>query len=207
MKTNVVSQALGSAYVELGATKVLASVFGPRNDTRRNAAFSEIGQIRCDVKYSSLSFRNGRRERTQLPEEIELSSMVEQAVSPAVILDKFPKCVLWIVLEIIDGSGSEAAAAIQCAGLALIDAAVEMYDIVTASSVSIRSGQFLVDPTHEEAQQADAEMTLAFMPTLGQVIHLWQTGQVEYRVAQEGMDLCRKACVKNQELVKTCLIP
>ena len=26
MKTNVVSQALGSAYVELGATKVLASV-------------------------------------------------------------------------------------------------------------------------------------------------------------------------------------
>ena len=70
-----------------------------------------------------------------------MSSMVEQAVSPAVMLDKFPKCVLCIVVEIIDASGSEAAAAIQCAGLALADAAVEMYDIVTASSVVSVEGE------------------------------------------------------------------
>lgn len=63
-----------------------------------------------------------------------MSSIVEQSVSAAVILDKFPKCVMMLVIEILQAAGSESAAAVTCASLALADASVEMYDIVIASS-------------------------------------------------------------------------
>lgn len=62
-----------------------------------------------------------------------MSSILTQALSPAVMLAKLPKCVVSIYVVVLESDGGELAAAINCASLALIDAAVEMYDIVTAS--------------------------------------------------------------------------
>ena len=41
---------------------------------------------------------------------------------------------MMLVIEILQAAGSESAAAVTCASLALADASVEMYDIVIASS-------------------------------------------------------------------------
>lgn len=60
MRVGVVSQAAGSAYLELGGTKVMAGVYGPR-PTERREAFSEEGHLSVDVKLASFATRTRGR--------------------------------------------------------------------------------------------------------------------------------------------------
>jgi exosome complex component MTR3 len=54
MKTGAVNAAAGSAYAEFGQTKVIVSVYGPR-ESKKAQAFSDIGRLNCDVKFASFS--------------------------------------------------------------------------------------------------------------------------------------------------------
>lgn len=72
MKLGVVSGAAGSAYVEFNRTRVVCSVYGPRNDTRSRREFSNEGQLVCDVKYAPFADHVGRRERGQVPSDTRL---------------------------------------------------------------------------------------------------------------------------------------
>jgi ribonuclease PH len=155
MQLGAVSGAAGSAYVELGRTRVVCAVYGPRTDTRARREFSKDGQLVCDVKYAPFADKLTRRERGQDPDEMELSAIVEEALAPAVMLHKLPKCVLSVFVTVLEDDGGVFAAAINCASLALADAAVEMYDVVTAASAV----SFLLD-LHWEMQHTDGLMTL-----------------------------------------------
>jgi len=52
VSTKVVSQAAGSAYAELGGTKVMAAVYGPRQSERK-FGFTDSGRLTCEVSYTS----------------------------------------------------------------------------------------------------------------------------------------------------------
>ncbi|KAF1336681.1 Exosome complex exonuclease mtr3-like protein, partial [Globisporangium splendens] len=194
MKLGVVSGASGSAYVEFNRTRVVCSVYGPRNDTRSRREFSNEGQLVCDFKYAPFADPVGRRERGQDPDELEMSSILTQALSPAVMLSKLPKCVVSIYVAVLESDGGELAAAINCASLALIDAAVEMYDIVTASGAGIVNSKVVLDPCHKEEVYGDGKLVLAFMPTMGKVTYMLQAGKIEHAQLQEAVDLCTDAC-------------
>jgi exosome complex component MTR3 len=200
MKLGVVSSAAGSAYVELHRTRVLCSVYGPRNDTRSNREFNEEGQLVCDFKFAPFADADARRERGQDDDELEFSSILVQALSPAVILSKLPKCVVSIYVVVLESDGGALAAAINCASLALVDAAVEMYDIVTAASAGVISEQVVLDPSREEERSGQGSVLLSFMPSIGRMTHMLQSGSLQHEQLQEAADLCTDACtgiVKN----------
>lgn len=56
LRTGTVSQATGSAYIEVGTTKAMAAVYGPRQ-TERREAFSTDGYLSVDVKLASFATR------------------------------------------------------------------------------------------------------------------------------------------------------
>lgn len=49
MKTGVVSQAAGSAYIELNNTKVICAVYGPRQKAKMEV--SEEGKLSCEFRW------------------------------------------------------------------------------------------------------------------------------------------------------------
>lgn len=84
----------------------------------------------------------------------------------------------------LEDDGSVLAAAITAAGLAISDAGVPMYDIVTATSVAIVDNQIMVDPTKDEEEvctsvdldQEHGLIVLSSLHTLDQVSELWCCG-------------------------------
>ncbi|KAL7995055.1 putative ribosomal protein S5 domain 2-type [Plasmopara halstedii] len=194
MQLDAVSGAAGSAYVELGRTRVICAVYGPRNDTRPRREFSKDGQLVCDVKFAPFAEEMTRRERGQDSDEMELSAILEEALTPAVMLHKLPKCVLSVFLTVLEDDGGVIAASINCASLALADAAVEMYDVVTASSAGVVNGTVLLDPLKEEEQSGQGKLALAYMPSVGRVTFMLQSGKIHHTQLQEAVDLCTDAC-------------
>jgi len=81
-KTGVVSQAKGSAYVEIGNTKVICSVFDPREIPNRSE-FGLQGELFCYFKFAPFSC-NIRRGHQQDAQEKEISLNLRRALEPAV---------------------------------------------------------------------------------------------------------------------------
>lgn len=85
MQTGIVSQAVGSAYLEQGHTKVVCAVYGPR-EVQKKSDFSLNGQLFCEFKLAPFSCRGRRRGHQQDSEEVESSRVLKQALEAAVCL-------------------------------------------------------------------------------------------------------------------------
>lgn len=110
---------------------------------------------------------------------------------------EFPNFQVDIFAHCLQDDGSALAAAITAAGLALADAGIPMYDVITAATVGYIGQRQLLDPTAAEEElcslgaeldgAADDEHGLVMMArlsTLDQVSELWQTGSLRLQTIQ-----------------------
>ena len=95
IKTGVISQAAGSAYVEFDKTKVMCGVYGPRQGGKSGgaggASNNEQGRLEVDVKLATFATPGARGKTGQGDAEREFSTLVLRALEGAVIAETFPK--------------------------------------------------------------------------------------------------------------------
>ncbi|CAI7873261.1 unnamed protein product, partial [Closterium sp. NIES-54] len=103
LKAKTVTQAAGSAYAEFGGTKVIVSVFGPRESRKAEQSVGGKGRLKCDVRIAPFATPN-RNSSTQGAEE-RLASEVESALLPAIQLHLFPKATLDVSLLLLESGG------------------------------------------------------------------------------------------------------
>lgn len=66
--------------------------------------------------------------------ERELEYTLRDALSSCIILDRYPRCVIQIVIQVVQADGSVLGSAVNCAVLALLDAGVAMWGMPVAST-------------------------------------------------------------------------
>uniref|UniRef100_A0A7S3LLK6 Uncharacterized protein n=1 Tax=Aplanochytrium stocchinoi TaxID=215587 RepID=A0A7S3LLK6_9STRA len=174
LKSGPISKASGSAYVEFGNTKVIASVFGPhaKRFGRANSDFTlGSGSLNCEVRFAPFarSDDSGDTERDaegvgMTPEEHWLTENLVQSLAASIQLHRFPKSVLDVNVYILEDDGSAQAVATTCASLALVDSGVELYDIVAGCNVADCDGRLVVDPNKQQLDTADGYVSMALMP-------------------------------------------
>ncbi|KAJ8020826.1 Exosome complex component MTR3 [Holothuria leucospilota] len=208
MKAGVVSQAQGSAYIEIANTKVICAVYGPRQVLRRED-FSMTGILKCEFKFATFSCPFRRKFQPDV-EEKEFALIIEQALSPAVCLHKFPKSQVDINIRVLENDGSALAASIICSSVALTDAAVEMYDIVTACTLRITPEHMLMDPSYtEETNSINCEsngvVTMGFLPSINQTSSLLQRGHLSCDKVLKALQICTEGCQRIYPLIHECI--
>jgi len=203
MKTGAVSAAAGSAYAEYGQTKVIVSVFGPR-ESKKAEAFSDIGRLNCDVQFASFA-TSVRGKASQGTEEKEYPVMLHKALESAVALHTFPKTTVDVFALILQSGGGDLAVVIACASMALADAGIEMYDMVPAISACCVGREVLLDPTLEEEKWSDGEMMVTYMASRKEVTQLTLTGEWPGTSASDALQLCLDACGKVADVMRLCL--
>ncbi|RUS91318.1 hypothetical protein EGW08_000932 [Elysia chlorotica] len=214
LRTDVVSQARGSSYIEMNETKAICAVYGPREVLKRED-FSLKGQLTCDFKFTTFSCRQ-RRQHQQDSQEKDLSVQVLEALEPAVCLHKYPKSQINIFITVLQHDGCALSAAIMCASLALASAGIEMYDLVVASSIAICGSLTLVDPTAQEEEailkstvKLDANagaVTVAFLPSLSQVSAISSDGELSFETLNKNMQACVANCQRLYPVLERTLI-
>jgi ribonuclease PH len=146
----------GSALVELGHTKVLCTVIGPVTSHCSAVPSSMLlsldrGTIHVDVSYmahSSYPMRHIPMTQTMdatstgkfiQDREYDLSARITTALSSAIPMMQYPKCAFLLQFTILYDDGSVLPVCISAATLALINANIELYDVVTSCTVAIVS--------------------------------------------------------------------
>ncbi|KAL8442903.1 hypothetical protein Emag_006188 [Eimeria magna] len=129
IQTLSLGSASGSAFLSVGNTKVYCAIFGPRSVGRSD--LQDRGYIKVDYRGSPFFSKNANDGA----ESNERNAMLlHQALDSVVHLDKYPKSILDVCVLVLEDDGGALASALTCAGLALADAGVECYDILTGAS-------------------------------------------------------------------------
>nr|CAD7460124.1 unnamed protein product [Timema tahoe] len=216
LKTGVVTQAKGSAYMELNKTKVICSVYDPR-EIPGKTDYSMNGELYCEFKFAPFSCitRRGHQHDT---EEKEFSLNLKRALEPAVCRHEFPNFQVDVYAQVIENDGSALAAAITCAGLALADACVPMYDLVTAATLGIHGDLHFKDPTHEEEMLCSSAppegspsrsygiITAAYSPTHNQVSEFSHQGSIDMDTLAAVIPTFTETCHLIYPVIKQVLI-
>lgn len=200
LRTGAATVASGSAYAEFGATKVIVSVFGPR-ESKKAMMYSDIGRLNCNVSYTTFS----TPKRGQGSDHKEFSSMLHKALEGAIILESFPKTTVDVFALVLESGGGDLPVIISCASLALADAGIMMYDLVSSVSVSCFGMNLVIDPIAEEEACQDGSFMITCMPSRHEVTQLTLTGEWSVAKINEAMDLCLDACSKLAEIMRSCL--
>ncbi|KAG0376396.1 hypothetical protein BGX24_007794 [Mortierella sp. AD032] len=233
LKTGLISEANGSAYIELEKTKLTCGVYGPRPIKRAGQGFSDRGTLNCEIKFATFSCVK-RRGTMRDAQEKELSQILSQGLTPAVRLELFPKSNVDIYITVLesDGWGSCVAAAFTVASVALAHAGIEMLDLVAGCSASyvptsIPSNpnssststtesstgagstvtpQIFMDADLEEEKFQQGSIVLAYMPSLNQTTHVLQTGKAEGSIISQSVEHCVEACNKIYAVMNHALL-
>jgi len=216
LKTDAVPQAVGSSYIEVGNTKVICSVYGPREIPKRDD-FSMNGCLSCEFKFATFSEKI-RRGHQQDSQEKDLSLLLQETLQPAVLLHTFPKSQVDVNITVLSSGGSTLAAATTAASVALTAAGIEMRDVVVgAAAVICRNDQSdehyaLVDPTDEEEsfvadpKSQHGTVILGYMPTLRQVAGFQQNGALSLAAIHDGLATCIESAEKLLPLLRKKII-
>jgi exosome complex component MTR3 len=140
--------------------------------------------------------------------EREYSAIIKDSISAAVRLENYPKSQIDIYCYVLesDGSFSTLASAITCASIALMDAGIELYDLVIASTIGFQANKSLsIDPSLSQESILDGTMLLSYMPSHNQVTHIIQNGNIDSKNLVQAMELATDTCIKLHETLTATL--
>lgn len=204
LKSGLTKNANGLAYLEVGDLIVEVSVFGPRPIRGLfvdKALFSVeckflpyISQPQDSVYNTPAQNQNGRPGLTAV--EHKVSSFVETAFLPALLLEKYPKSTIDVFITVIAYNPHTLsllnlmAWVVNCTSVAMIDAALEMRDFVSAGHVAVSADREAVD-SHPES---GAECVAGYMSMQNnELVAFWmEGGEVVPEVLLRLMGACER---------------
>ncbi|MBD3229467.1 MAG: exosome complex exonuclease Rrp41 [Candidatus Lokiarchaeota archaeon] len=193
MKVGILPKAAGSAYVEMGGNKILASVYGPREVHPRHLAKSHRAVLRCLYRMATFSV-DERKSPAPSRRENELSMVIGQALEPSVFLEYYPKTMIELTVLIIQADGGTRCASINAGSLALADAGIAMKGIVSAVAVGKINGKLVVDLNNVEDQFGDGDLPVAISNNSKEISLIQFDGTLTYDEFKKCLDMSYDAC-------------
>lgn len=187
ISSGLARNANGSAYLEVGSCALEVAVFGPRPI---RGSFVERASLAVETKFlpfltqpnevifNAAADRPGARSGLSGIEH-RISLFLETAFLPAVLLAKYPKSAIDIFVNILQFDAASTSVlnllawAVNCTTMALVDAGVEIRDMVTAGHVSLNldSGEVVVDGAG--GSNFGSECVASYMPMQQEAVAFW----------------------------------
>ena len=204
IEAGVLKRADGSAYVELGANKVLAAVYGPREMHPRHLQQPDTAVLRC--RYGMAPFSVEERKRPGPDRRsVEISKVMREALEPAVFIELYPRSAIDVFIEILQADAGTRTAGINAASVALADAGVPMRDLVSSVAVGKVDDTIVLDLTKEEDNLGVSDMPVAIMPRKQVVTLLQMDGHFTPEEFEQALELAIRSCGEIYEAQKLAL--
>lgn len=204
MKVGVISSATGSAYVRLGNTVAVASVYGPRELFPKFLQEADSGIIRCRYNMAPFSVED-RKSPGPDRRSTEISKVIRLALEPTIFLEDFPKATIDVFIEILQADGSTRVTGINAASLALASAGIPMRDLVAACSVGKIDGTLIVDLNGKEDNNSESDMAVAIIPSKEKITLLQMDGNLTEEEIKKLLEIAEENCKKIYEMQKKAL--
>nr|KYP51340.1 Exosome complex exonuclease RRP41 [Cajanus cajan] len=202
-----VSKADGSAIFEMGNTKVIAAVYGPREVQNRSQQISSHALVRCE--YSMANFSSGDRMRKPKGDRrsTEISLVIRQTMEACILTHLLPRSQIDIYVQVLQADGGTRSACINAATLALADAGIPMRDLVTSCSAGYLNSTPLLDNLNFiEDSAGGPDVTLGILPKLDKVTLLQMDSKLPIDLLENVMQLAIEGCKAIANYIREILL-
>lgn len=201
----VVAKADGSAVFEMGNTKVIAAVYGPREVQNRSQQLNDQALVRCE--YSMANFSTGDRMRKPKGDRrsTEISLVIRQTMEACILTQLMPRSQIDIYVQVLQADGGTRSACINAATLALADAGIPMRDFVTSCSAGYLNSTPLLDLNYVEDSAGGPDVTIGILPKLDKVTLLQMDAKLPLDIFENVMQLAAEGCKAIAEYIREVL--
>lgn len=118
-------------------------------------------------------------------------SNIKAALESTVCLHEFPNYQVDVFILVLEDDGAVMSTAITAAGMAFVDASIPCYDICSSSTLAIKNGKILIDPTGSEeeddgpATDNHGTITISSLCSMDQVSQILFKGFVDASFIKE----------------------
>ncbi len=194
----------GSAFVEWGANKVMAAVYGPREVHPRHLQQNNKAVIQC--KYNMAAFSVDERKRPGLDRRSqEISKVIGEAFESVVFAEEYPRTSIDIYIEVLQANAGTRCAGLVAASLALADAGIPMVDLLPSVAVGKIAGKIALDLKKEEDNFGEADLPMALVPQSGRLVLLQMEGHMTEPELSQALELGVQGCREIYEKMKQAL--
>jgi exosome complex component RRP41 len=194
----------GSAFVEWGANKVMAAVYGPREVHPRHLQQNDKAIVQC--KYNMAAFSVDERKRPGLDRRSqEISKVIAEAFESVIFAEEFPRTSIDVYIEVLQANAGTRCAGLVAASVALADAGIPMVDLLPAVAVGKVGGQIALDLKKEEDNFGEADLPMALVPQSGRLVLIQMEGHMNREELGRALDLGVVGCRKIYEVMKQAL--
>ncbi|CAM9516801.1 unnamed protein product [Discosporangium mesarthrocarpum] len=188
----------GSAYLEMGQTKVIAIVKGPREVNRRADMRHDQAIVRCEYKLAPFSGSERKKRRPSERKVLEVAMGVKEVFEGAMMLHLYPRTQIDIYLHVIQVDGGALPACINATSLALVDAGVALKDLVSACSAGYLDGTPVMAGDHNYVEQSIGApyMTMAMLPEKGQILLAKMESRLPLEIFEEVLQTATDSCLQ-----------
>eukprot|EP00931_Biecheleriopsis_adriatica_P101296 TRINITY_DN76466_c0_g1_i1.p1 TRINITY_DN76466_c0_g1~~TRINITY_DN76466_c0_g1_i1.p1 ORF type:complete len:314 (+),score=66.32 TRINITY_DN76466_c0_g1_i1:53-994(+) len=211
LRVGAVPNAAGSAYLEQGGTKIIASVYGPRQASDREAR--SHGLLSVELQFASFSSRGMRRDDAEKRAAL-YNSLLKGTLESIVLVERYAKTVFDVSLLVLEDDGAVLTGGLTAASLALADAEVEMRDLVAGSTVHLANShgegqsKIMLDCDRaEEMALADgsAVLHLGLCPVRDKLCLLHSAGPLPPQPFEQMVLLAKETAVAVGAEMRRCL--
>ncbi|XP_042481743.1 exosome complex component RRP41 homolog isoform X1 [Macadamia integrifolia] len=206
-----VSKADGSAVFEMGNTKVIAAVYGPREVQNRSQQINDQALVRCE--YSMANFSTGDRMRKPKGDRrsTEISLVIRQTMEACILTHLMPRSQIDIFVQVLQADGGTRSACINAATLALADAGIPMRDIVTSCSAGYLNSTPLLgtkceDLNYVEDSAGGPDVTVGILTKLDKVTLLQMDAKLPMDIFENVMQLAIEGCKAIANYIREVLL-
>ncbi|MEM4196394.1 MAG: exosome complex exonuclease Rrp41, partial [Methanothermobacter sp.] len=160
--------------------------------------------IRCRYNMAPFSVEERKRPGPDR-RSVEISKITAEALRPALILEKFPRSVIDVFIEVLEAEGGTRCAGITAASVALADAGIPMRDMVVACAAGKVNDQVVLDLSEEEDKAGQADVPVAILPRTREITLLQSDGNLSEDEFERALELAMDGCLRIHEVQKEAL--
>jgi exosome complex component RRP41 len=131
--------------------------------------------------------------------------VVRGALEPAIFLERYPRSMINVFVEILQADGGTRCASINAAAVALVDAGIPMKALVSSCAAGKWDGKIVLDLDDTEDKEGHADVPVAYMHEMNEITLLQMDGILSIKEAEECVDLAIEGCNKIYEIQKEAL--
>lgn len=197
-------EADGSAFVEWGANKVMAAVYGPREVHPRHLQENNKAIVQC--RYNMAAFSVDERKRPGLDRRSqEISKVIAEAFESVIFAEEYPRTSIDVYIEVLQANAGTRCAGLVAASVALADAGIPMVDLLPAVAVGKVAGKIALDLKKEEDNFGEADLPMALVPQSGRLVLLQMEGHMNRQELSDALDLGVQGCRQIYDVMKQAL--
>ena len=212
MEVDVLTEADGSAMVEVGNTRVVASVFGPQELHPKHLQESDRAVIKMRYNMAPFSVDDrmspGPNRRAK-----EIGLVAKKALEPAIEMEKFPTAGIDISMEVVESDGGTRVTGITAAALALADAGIPMKGMVSSTAAGVVDETPVLDVNGKEDKEGNADIPIALInydedgEHTGEEITLVQMdGDLTQEQVEDCIELAKDGCRQLHEMQQDAML-